>query len=188
MTLMASSEGAREVRDPEGLLHTAGSGEMRHVVWNPQLDPWALRLEDRGPADGGTDLDPPALWSESTQALGPTKRMVLRAQSKRGSSHLILRELTGANVRVISVNAEPVGEIVRFSPSIDRWMWLHLSGDRDSWRLQFAGLPPGGVRVEIEVPETSTPMFEVRDERSEQEPSATPSGIAASFSRVVVKP
>jgi Peptidase family M28 len=176
------------VVDPQGLLADADTGEVHRVAWNPQVDPWALRLEDRGRAEPLPGLLSPTLVTESVVPHGDRRRIVLRAQSRRAGSHLVLRELSGTQVQVVSVNEAAVGSILRFSPGLDRWMWLHLSGDHDSWRLQFAGVPPEGVRFEMEVAATAKPVFEVRDASAEPLLPSPAGSLAASFARATVQP
>gem|GEM_PF-5348197 len=174
-------------RDAEGLLRDEATRQVRRVRWDPQVDPWALRLRDTDFAEDGPPVAVPALDTESALSRGATRRLVLRARSPRGSSHLHLRELSGTPVRVVSVDGQPVGEIVRFSTGVDRWMWQHATGDRDRWRLQFAGLPPEGFRLELEVAAGAMPTFEVRDTTSEWTESST-GPLAASFASTVVRP
>lgn len=181
------------VQNPEGTLTDLDSGTSRRVAWDPQVDPWALRFEERRVVHNADVPSGPSAVAETVITNPEVKRLRINIRSPRGASHLVLRELSGAATKVVSVDGEPVGDIIRFSPKADQWILRRLTHDRDSWRLQFAGLPAEGITVEVDVPAYATPVFELRDEASEGspaagEPAADAGNLAASFVQRIIRP
>jgi hypothetical protein len=93
-------------------------------------------------------LPAPVLDLISDTWLGGTRRIILRARSRRAARGLKVWETSGVSFDGYSFDGSPPVELVRFSPELDRKLYRLLSGTYDDGRFGvslFSARPEGSV-------------------------------------------